>query len=146
MTREQDLVQLFGSKARQTEALRRLVGGVTATHLRTVVLSGAASDAVIEGLSDPNPRIRWWCVQVLDHVGDERSTTAIAHALDDPVARVRRNAAHALGCRACKPGWEIAFSPEVGARLSRIAAADPNDKVRHEARRALSCGGNAVAN
>jgi hypothetical protein len=145
VTREQDLLQLFGSKARHAEALRGLVGGVTATHLRTVVLSGASLDAVIEGLSDPNPRIRWWCVQVLDHVGGARSTAAIARALDDPVARVRRNAAHALGCRACKPGWEIPFSPDVGARLSQIAVADPNDKVRHEARRALSSGGNLVA-
>jgi hypothetical protein len=138
MTREQEIVQLFGSKARQVEALRDLVGGVTATYLRTAVLSGATFDALVEGLSDPNPRVRWWCVQVLDHVADERSTAALTRALDDPVARVRRNAAHALGCLACKPEWDGMLSPEVSSKLSHTASSDPNEKVRHEAQLALS--------
>jgi hypothetical protein len=144
MLAEREMVQLFGSKVRQAEALRGLTGGVTATHLRTVRLSDGAFDAVIEGLSDPNPRVRWWCVQVLDHVPDGRSTMAIAGALDDPVARVRRNAAHALGCLACKPGWAGTLPSEVVSKLSRTARLDPNEKVRLEAQMALSCGGPAA--
>jgi HEAT repeat protein len=138
MLAEREMVQLFGSKARQAEALQGLVGGVTATHLRTAVLSPAAFDAIIEGLSDPNPRVRWWCVQVLDHVPDDRSIMAIAGALDDPVARVRRNAAHALGCMACKPRWESQLPSEVASKLARTASSDPNEKVRLEAQMALS--------
>jgi HEAT repeat protein len=141
MLPEREIVQLFGSKARQGEAMRALVGGVTATALRAAVVSDAAFDALIEGLSDPNPRVRWWCVQVLDHVADDRSTVAIANALDDPVARVRRNAAHALGCVACKPGWEGSLSSEVASKLSQAASSDPNEKVRFEAQMALSCRG-----
>jgi HEAT repeat protein len=133
------MVQLFGSKTSQGDALRGLVGGVTATHLRAAVLREAAFDAVLEGLSDPNPRVRWWCVQVLDHVADDRSIVAIATSLDDPVARVRRNAAHALGCVACKPGWEGSLPSDVAWRLTQTAASDPNEKVRLEAQMALSC-------
>ena len=120
-------------------ALHGLAGGVTATHLRTAVLTEAAFAAVTEGLSDPNPRIRWWCVQVLDHVPDERAITAVAGLLDDPVPRVRRNAAHALGCLACKPAWSEGLTADVVATLARIASDDPNDKVRREAAFALSC-------
>jgi HEAT repeats len=142
---EQEMVQLFACKARQVEAMQGLVGGVTATHLRTAVLSPAAFDAVIEGLSDPNPRVRWWCVQVLDHVPDDRSIVAIAGVLDDPVARVRRNAAHALGCVACKPVWENQLPAEVASKLARTASSDSNQKVRLEAQTALSCGGGPAA-
>jgi hypothetical protein len=39
--------------------MRELVGGVTATELRTVALSDAAFQALVDGLKDPNPRIRW---------------------------------------------------------------------------------------
>jgi hypothetical protein len=52
------MVQLFGSKARQVDALRDLVGGVTATYLRTAVLSTATFDALVGGLSDPNEKVR----------------------------------------------------------------------------------------
>lgn len=34
------------------------MGGVTATYLRTAVLSAATFDALIEGLSDPNEKVR----------------------------------------------------------------------------------------
>jgi HEAT repeat protein len=139
MTPEQELVRPFGERGREMQALQGLAGGVTATHLRTAVLTEAAFAAVTEGLADPNPRIRWWCVQLLDHVPDERAVTAVADLLDDPVPRVRRNAAHALGCLACKPDWSEALPADVSARLARIALDDPNEKVRREAAFALSC-------
>jgi HEAT repeat protein len=118
--------------------MRDLVGGVTATELRTVVLTDAAFEALVEGLRDPNPRIRWWCIQLLDHVPDHRAITAIAGMLDDPVPRVRRNAAHALGCVVCKPEWSVGLPVEVVSKLSAVADDDPNDKVRAEARVALA--------
>jgi HEAT repeat protein len=139
MTPEQFLVQQFGQRGLEVEALRGLAGGVTATYLKGVQLPPAVFGAVVEGLADKNPRVRWWCVQVLDHVPDPRAVEAIAIVLDDPVPRVRRNAAHALGCVACKPEWSGALPPQVTAKLIVLAAQDPNMKVRSEAAYALAC-------
>ncbi|HSK21613.1 MAG TPA: HEAT repeat domain-containing protein [Egicoccus sp.] len=132
------MVQRLGVKTERTEAMRALVGGVTATELRTATLSDAAFTALCEGLSDPNPQVRWWCIQLLDHVPDERAVVALANALDDPVPRVRRNAAHALGCVACKPAWDGHVSSAVLQRFAEMAENDPNAKVRAEARAAVS--------
>jgi HEAT repeat protein len=136
---DQDLVQLFGERGREMDALRGLAGGVTATYLRTAVLNESAFSAVVEGLNDPNPRVRWWCVQTLDHVPDPRAVAAVAELLDDPVARVRRNAAHALGCIACKPEWNGVLPTTTTAKLLQLAATDVSMKVRAEASHALSC-------
>jgi len=76
---------------------------------------------------------------VLDHVPDERAVLAVADLLNDPVPRVRRNAAHALGCVACKPGWSGGLPPHVTSQLLTMAAEDPNPKVRNEAVLALAC-------
>ena len=139
MTPEQLLVQQFGRRGHEVEALRGLAGDVTATHLREAQLTPAAFDAVVDGLADKNPRVRWWCVQVLDHVPDPRAVEAIVSLLDDPVPRVRRNAAHALGCVACKPAWSGARSAPVTEKLFELATQDPNMKVRSEAAYALAC-------
>jgi HEAT repeat protein len=140
MTRERDLVQLFGERRRELEALRGLTGGITATELRSAALPEAAFAATLEGLRDPNPRIRWWCIQLLDHVADPRAIDAVASMIEDPVPRVRRNAVHALGCAACKPGWAGGLPEAVTAKLSGLAARDANPKVRKQARLALAGG------
>jgi hypothetical protein len=139
VTAAQEIVQLFAFKGRQSEALQRLVGGVTASHLRTVQLDEPTFEALTEGLSDPNPRVRWWCVQVLEHVPDARAIGALTTALDDQVPRVRKNAVHALGCGACKPGWSGALPLDVLERVARMAVADTSHKVRDEANRTLAC-------
>jgi HEAT repeat protein len=148
VSREQELVQRFATKDGALDALRGLTGGVTATHLRRVQLDQGAFDALVGGLSDVNPRIRWWCIQVLDHVPDPRAAAAVLPLLDDPVPRVRRNAAHALGCVACKPSVrlvEVGQGDDVATALARVVADDPNEKVRAEARRALAARGAAPA-
>jgi HEAT repeat protein len=134
---ESGLVSLFADPVRRIAAIRSLVGGVTATELRHVVPTEDAIQALIEGLSDSNPQIRWWCVQLLDHLPDERALDALVPILDDPVPRVRRNAAHALGCIACKPTWSGELPAEALVRLQARAASDPNQKVRAEASFAL---------
>jgi HEAT repeat protein len=139
VTTEQDLVQLFGIKGRELDALQDLTGGVTATYLRTATLPDASFAALMDGLSDSSSRVRWWCIQVLDHVSDVRSVSQIASMLDDPVARVRRNAAHALGCVACKPDWDRVLPTAVVHRLNDLAERDPSGKVRREAAAALAC-------
>lgn len=132
-------MQQLATKERRVDAIRALVGGVGATELRKVKLSDDAFHALREGVADPHPQVRWWSIQLLDHVPDPRAVAAIATALDDPVPRVRRNAAHALGCVACKPEWQSTLPPHVAAALARLATSDPNAKVRAEATRALTC-------
>jgi hypothetical protein len=139
VTPEQQLVRLFGVRGRELDALEGLAGGVTATHLRAATITNASFDALVAGLADRQPRVRWWCVQVLDHVSDVRALSAIASVLDDPVPRVRRNAAHAIGCIACKPDWDRTLPPGAVKRLSHLAEHDPNAKVRHEAAAARNC-------
>lgn len=138
MVRESELVAQLGSNDTVLQAMRELVGGVTATELEHCELSDAALEALISGLSDPNPRVRWWCVQIFDHQGDERAMRAIARCLDDPVPRVRRNAVHALTCEKCKPDGACALDDDTRARIAYIARHDPSPKVRAEAARGLA--------
>src|ERR1700722_7266382 len=105
MTPEQVLVQRFGQRGHEIEALRGLAGDVTATHLREAQLRPAAFDAVVDGLADKNPRVRWCALE------------AIAGLLDDPEPRVHRNATHAVGCVACKPKWSGALPPQATEKL-----------------------------
>lgn len=62
---------------------------------------------------------------MLDHVGDQQALTVLADALEDPVPKVRRNAAHALGCAACKPAWDGTLPGTAAGRLLRLAESDP---------------------
>jgi HEAT repeat protein len=139
MTPEQELVKHFGFRGREIGALQALTGGITATHARNTPLTEAAFTALVEGLSDPHPPVRWWCVQILDHATDVRAVSAIAALLDDPVPRVRRVAAHALGCVTCKPEWDGALPPDIEEKLTNLAMRDPNMKVRRHAAWALTC-------
>jgi hypothetical protein len=139
MGRERNLVQLFGSRTTKLDALRSLMGGMTMTRLRTAHPTQSAFKALVEGLRDPNPRIRWWCVQVLDHCPDPRAIAATAPMLDDPVPRVRQNAAHALGCGACKPAWSGELPTSTLHKLYELASGDAHAKVRRKAGWALTC-------
>jgi HEAT repeat protein len=134
---ERDLVQRLASPGTRLGAMRALVGGVTATELRGATLTREASAALIEGVEDPNPKVRWWCIQLLDHIPDERAIGPLVRALGDPVPRVRRNAAHALGCRACKPTETEPLPASAFEMLALIATSDTSAKVRTEAAHAL---------
>jgi len=137
--REDDLVQLLGVPAQRVNAIRELVGGVGATELRQASPLRQAMQALIDGLHDQSPQVRWWCVQLIDHLPDDRALDALVPVLDDPVPRVRRNAAHALGCVACKPTWDGTLAESVIEKLVEMADHDANAKVRQEARRSLAC-------
>ncbi|MEQ1787252.1 MAG: HEAT repeat domain-containing protein [Acidimicrobiales bacterium] len=137
--RENDLVQLLAVPDQRAHAIRELVGGVGATELRQARPSYEAMQALIDGLRDESPQVRWWCVQLIDHVPDDRALDALVPVLDDPVPRVRRNAAHALGCVPCKPTWNGRLGAPVMVKLAEMAARDVNAKVRQEARRSLAC-------
>ncbi len=133
-----ELVQPLREPARVNEVIRELTGSLAATELRRMELRPEIYDAFVAGLADPHPRVRWWCIQVLDHVADARAADAIAPLLDDPVARVRQNAAHALGCNICKGGRAAPPTPEVLGKLAHLARHDVNAKVRAVAARSCA--------
>lgn len=139
VAREGKLVQLLGSRGTELCALRALMGGMKASHLQTVCPTKRAFDALVQGLDDSNPRVRWWCVQILDHSPDPRAMAVIVPLLDDPVPRVRQNAAHALGCGACKPAWSGEIPPSALDKLHQLAKRDAHAKVRRQASWALAC-------
>ncbi len=97
-----DLVDLLAYQSHRLQAIGALVGVLTATELRRVRLSDKVRAALILGLGHANPKVRWWCLQLMDHVGDEPCFEHILRALDDPVPRVRAMALHALECERCK--------------------------------------------
>ena len=136
---ERELVQRLAVKTERIDAIRALAGGGGATELRRAVLSDEVVAGLCDGVADPSPQVRWWSIQLLDHVPDQRALVAFAAALEDPVPRVRRNAAHALGCIACKPAWEGQLPAGVLNQLDSMAENDPNAKVRAEALASLSC-------
>jgi HEAT repeat protein len=132
-------VQLLADGHQRIDAIRELLGALTSTEMRDLQIDDDRYDALVAGLADPNPKVRWWCIQLLDHVPDERALQAVVPLLDDPVDRVRRNAVHALGCVACKPGAEPDLPGELVERIERMAREDLSAKVRREAAHALAC-------
>ena len=44
----------------------------------------ATIEALARGLADPNPVVRWWCVQLLDHVPDPRAIDLIVPCSTTP--------------------------------------------------------------
>lgn len=92
-------------------------------------------DLITDGaLGHPSPVVRRLCIQLLDHVIDERGIPVLVKALNDPVPRVRRHALHALTCDRCKPH---AIDADVLTPVLERARRDPNDKVRFYAVAAL---------
>ena len=137
MTPEEQLVERLATKADRLYVMRSLLGAVNTSELRAVEVTEGALVALIGGLGHRHPRVRWWCIQMLDHCPDRRAIEAIVPLLDDAVPRVRRNAAHALGCAPCKPSWDGILSAATFERLTEMALRDPNAKVRCEAARVV---------
>jgi HEAT repeat protein len=144
VTPEQELVERFADRTQVVAVLQALYGTLKGTQMRSVRLPPATLDALAAGVGHPHPRVRWWCIQVLDHCDDPAAVVAVVPALDDPVPRVRRNAAHALGCVICKPAWDGSLPPGTLDRLVAMAESDPNAKVRATARHSLACRAGAA--
>ena len=74
----------------------------------------------------------------MDHLADNSFIPHMAAMLDDPVPRVRRHAIHALSCEGCKQDMCLLDLDDlVLQKLSMMAEADKNAKVRQEAQEAL---------
>lgn len=125
-----ELVNLFADKTVRNGAVVALIGGLTATELRRVTVSEPAKQALIRGLKHPNSKVRWWCIQLMDHVADETYLLPLLDAAKtDPTPKNRRHAIHALTCEVCKPD-RCALDIDVRAELAQIGATDPDESVR----------------
>jgi HEAT repeat protein len=89
-----------------------------------------AADALLVGARDADWRVRASCLGLIDHRGDERCFAVLRDAVRDESLHVRRRAAHALACRACKIQ---PLDGEVIGLLLRLATADPSIQVRRVA-------------
>jgi len=94
-------------------------------------------EALIGGLEHPRPKVRRFCLELLDTHPDPRAVPHVLACLDDEVPRVRWHAVHALGCDFCKAGASF-LDEGVRERLREVAERDPSEKVRTEARMHLA--------
>lgn len=127
------LVDRLGDKTRRNDTIRALVGGLTATELRRVKVSPEAKVALIRGLKHRNSKVRWWCIQLMDHIADESYLHPLLDAAyTDPTPKNRRHAIHALACEKCKPdGCRLRI--DIRDDLRRILSTDPDVSVRETA-------------
>jgi hypothetical protein len=107
----------------------RLLGKYEFEGLRDRGLTPPPS-AIVDALRHPNPRVRYECLGLLDHLAEEESVPAMIAATSDSVPRVRRMAVHALGCQGCK---QSSLCADLNAVFLPIAEHDPAWKVRREA-------------
>lgn len=138
ITEERALIDKLASTQGRNEAIVALVGAINARDLARVTLRPEARAALIQGLQHPNAKVRWWCLQLMDHLADESFIPHILPLLDDPVGKVRRHAVHALTCDVCKPDrCGLALSEQVRDRIAQVAVSDADVRVRKEAERGL---------
>ena len=112
-------------------------GGSGARENRGKKLPREKIEALIWGLSHESAVVRRCCLELLDQHPAPRAVPYILRSLDDPVPRVRWHAVHALLCDGCKAGGSF-FTPDVAARLRRVAEYDRSPKVRAYTLQALS--------
>ena len=133
------LIDKLAFKEERNGAIIELVGAINARDLTKVQLKPRAKNALIQGLNHDNAKVRWWCLQLIDHLADESFIPFVLPLLDDPVGKVRKHAVHALTCEMCKPdrcGLEL--SEDVRVRLEQVAQTDEDVRVRSEASEALA--------
>jgi hypothetical protein len=92
-----------------------------------------AVDAIRAGLQHENPAIREGCCRLLDHLVDTGSMSQLITMADDPDARVRIAAFHALACDRCKGDTCAPGADEVLEPALRHLASDPDAHVRTRA-------------
>jgi hypothetical protein len=106
-----------------------------------LVQSGAYTllvDALLKGVDNAHPRVRFDAAQAMDHFADERCAAPLRRLLSDPVPRVRWAALHSLSCEACKLA-PIATNDDLVELVIELALNDPSIRVRRVA--AYTLGG-----
>ncbi|MER6420927.1 HEAT repeat domain-containing protein [Streptomyces sp. NPDC001137] len=115
------LVDALGSEPRRPGAFRELLrrGAEAVPDIR-------------RGLRHPLPRVREECCRLLDQLLVPEATDDLTAMLDDPDARVRVAALHALSCDRCKPDAD-ACRPDPAVlqpRAIQLLHHDPDPHVR----------------
>ncbi|MBK3572369.1 HEAT repeat domain-containing protein [Streptomyces sp. MBT65] len=115
------LVDALGSEPRRPAAFREL--------LRR---GPAAVPAVREGLRHTRPLVREQCCKLLDELLVPDVVDELTARLDDPDARVRSAAVHALSCDRCKSDAAACFPDRLALlpRAIRLLERDPDSQVR----------------
>ena len=85
-----NLVDRFADKRLRNDAVVALVGAINARDLSNITLKPEAKKALIGGLEHGNAKVRWWCLQLMDHLADESFVPFILPLLGDPVGKVRK--------------------------------------------------------
>ncbi|MER5216288.1 HEAT repeat domain-containing protein [Streptomyces sp. NPDC002838] len=118
------LVDALGSEPRRPDAFRAL--------LRR---GPSAVPAIRRGLTHPDGKVREQCCKLLDELLVPEALDDLTARLDDPDARVRIAALHALSCERCKPDAD-SCRPDRATLLPRAARLlhdDPDPHVRTHA-------------
>ena len=117
-------VDALGSEPRRPGAFREL--------LRR---GAAAVPAIREGLNHAHPPVREQCCKLLDELLVPDTVGELTARLDDPDARVRVAAVHALSCDHCKPDAAACFPERVALlhRAIRLLERDPDPQVQTRA-------------
>jgi HEAT repeat protein len=92
-----------------------------------------AMGAIRAGLQHESPAVREGCCRLLDHLVDTDSMSQLITMADDPDARVRIAAFHALACDRCKGGTCAPGADEVLEPALRHLVSDPDAHVRARA-------------
>jgi len=90
-------------------------------------LSQEAMAQLLRAADHPNPRVRWFCAHELDHLATNESVETLLRLTRDPVAKVRVEAVHALGCERCK---QCKLVVDMVGLMVDFALNDPAAKVR----------------
>ena len=143
---------MLGFVRTDNEALVSCLGDpqrTVAAHRELLRRGENALSAIRAGLRDENPAVREGCCRLLDHLVDTESMDELIAMADDPDARVRIAAFHALACDRCKgdscaPGPERVLEPALRHLVSdpdphvRAMAAELAGKFTHSDARALA--------
>lgn len=99
-------------------------------NLALIARGANGIEAAIRGLRHPNPVVRRYAADLMDHFGNDMCVPPLLELLNDPVPKVRRQAVHSLSCQRCKA---TPLSIDYTDILIDKMLNDPNQRVRSEA-------------
>ncbi|MGW4379458.1 HEAT repeat domain-containing protein [Kitasatospora sp. NPDC004531] len=124
---------MLGFVRTDNEALVACLGDpqrAVAAHRELLRRADDALGAIRAGLSHQDAAVREGCCRLLDHLVDTDSMDRLIAMADDPDARVRIAAFHALACDRCKGDTCAPGADRVLAPALRHLAADPDPRAR----------------
>lgn len=127
------------AQERMNERYQSLLNKLAIPHhagaaLRALMSAGLdALPTIREGLRYESTDVRHHCCLFLDHFITQEAMDDLVAMLDDPDARVRLSALHALACDRCKEGSCRPDEARVLPRAIVLLATDPDAHVRAHA-------------